>query len=58
MAELKISLQCLKNDKKIYITYYVTLLDFSALKDIPYKNNKTEAGDHDIKPERLLPGNC
>ena len=44
--------------KKYIHTYYVTLLDFSALKDIPYKNNKTEAGDHDIKPERLLPGNC
>jgi len=27
----------------------------SALEDIPYKNDQTKAGDHDVKPEKLLP---
>ena len=42
--------------KKQKLRYTPKLFDLSALEDIPYKNNQTEAGDHDIKPQKLLPG--
>ena len=42
--------------KKQKLRYTPVHSDLSALEDIPYKNNQTEAGDHDIKPEKLLPG--
>merc|ERR1719471_1645910 len=33
----------------------ITCVVLSALEDIPYKNDQTKAGDHDVKPEKLLP---
>ena len=43
------SLGCIIGSYSVYHNY-------SALEDIPYKNDQTEAGDHDIRPDLFLPG--